>query len=179
MQVEEFLSKDFNFIAVGNDLHHCLTQNFAYKESLVQAAAKSGLKCAWTSISPNHGDRVHYADCAVPCRLCSARRGVPRRPWREREKKRDEGREEEAETAGQEQTKLRRMIDIPVLFLCPDLSLSRRWTGRLCAMPYGMGQSDWNHNPAANDGVGRHNRLLSFAELQSHCISLACHGPHT
>jgi 4-hydroxy-2-oxoheptanedioate aldolase len=34
-RVTEFLDKDFNFISVGNDLHHCLTQNFAHKEALV------------------------------------------------------------------------------------------------------------------------------------------------
>ena len=47
-RVTEFLDKDFNFISVGNDLHHCLTQNFAHKEALVAcASAASGTK-AWT-----------------------------------------------------------------------------------------------------------------------------------
>ena len=49
-RVTEFLDKDFNFISVGNDLHHCLTQNFAHKEALVAAAVASN-KGGWT---PRH-----------------------------------------------------------------------------------------------------------------------------
>jgi hypothetical protein len=37
----EFLDKDFNFISVGNDLHHVLTQNFAHKEALIAATEKA------------------------------------------------------------------------------------------------------------------------------------------
>ena len=52
-RVTEFLNKDFNFISVGNDLHHCLTQNFAHKEALVAASVAAGKP--WT---PRH--------CAMP-----------------------------------------------------------------------------------------------------------------
>eukprot|EP01052_Picozoa_sp_SAG31_P038115 SAG31_NODE_5033_length_2791_cov_2.589525_1_plen_402_part_10 len=41
-RVTEFLQKDFNFISVGNDLHHILTQNFAHKAALVDAAKAAG-----------------------------------------------------------------------------------------------------------------------------------------
>ena len=48
-RVTEFLDKDFNFISVGNDLHHCLTQNFAHKEALVAAASARKKKAKdWT-----------------------------------------------------------------------------------------------------------------------------------
>ena len=40
-RVTEFLDKGFNFISVGNDLHHMLTQNFAHKEALVECSMKS------------------------------------------------------------------------------------------------------------------------------------------
>jgi 4-hydroxy-2-oxoheptanedioate aldolase len=46
-RVTEFLDKGFNFISVGNDLHHCLTQNFAHKEALVAATSKASGKI-WT-----------------------------------------------------------------------------------------------------------------------------------
>ena len=48
-RVTEFLDKGFNFISVGNDLHHALTQNFAHKEALVAASVASNK--AWT---PRH-----------------------------------------------------------------------------------------------------------------------------
>eukprot|EP01050_Picozoa_sp_SAG11_P015564 SAG11_NODE_2031_length_3901_cov_3.995792_2_plen_609_part_00 len=41
-RVAEFLEQDFNFISVGNDLHHCLTQNFAHIERLVECSAQAG-----------------------------------------------------------------------------------------------------------------------------------------
>ena len=45
-RVAEFLDKGFNFISVGNDLHHILTQNFAHKEALV--ACSVGCEKPWT-----------------------------------------------------------------------------------------------------------------------------------
>ena len=48
-RVTEFLDKGFNFISIGNDLHHMLTQNFAHKEALV--AASSASNKPWT---PRH-----------------------------------------------------------------------------------------------------------------------------
>ena len=50
-RVSEFLDKGFNFISVGNDLHHCLTQNFAHKEALVEATSKAAGNKSWT---PRH-----------------------------------------------------------------------------------------------------------------------------
>jgi 4-hydroxy-2-oxoheptanedioate aldolase len=50
-RVTEFLDKGFNFISVGNDLHHLLTQNFAHKEALVAAVSKASNKKAWV---PRH-----------------------------------------------------------------------------------------------------------------------------
>lgn len=41
-RVEEFLKKDFNFISIGNDLHHILTQTFAHKEALVECTKSAG-----------------------------------------------------------------------------------------------------------------------------------------
>ena len=48
-RVTEFLDKGFNFISVGNDLHHMLTQNFAHVDSLVDCSVAS--KKPWT---PRH-----------------------------------------------------------------------------------------------------------------------------
>jgi 4-hydroxy-2-oxoheptanedioate aldolase len=50
-RVTEFLDKGFNFISVGNDLHHMLTQNFAHKEALVVAANKASGNKSW---NPRH-----------------------------------------------------------------------------------------------------------------------------
>jgi 4-hydroxy-2-oxoheptanedioate aldolase len=47
-RVTEFLDKGFNFISVGNDLHHLLTQNFAHKEALVDCAMASSKSHDWT-----------------------------------------------------------------------------------------------------------------------------------
>ena len=47
-RVTEFLDKGFNFISVGNDLHHMLTQNFAHKEALVACADASRKAQSWT-----------------------------------------------------------------------------------------------------------------------------------
>ena len=47
-RVTEFLDKGFNFISVGNDLHHMLTQNFAHKEALVACADASSKAQSWT-----------------------------------------------------------------------------------------------------------------------------------
>ena len=41
-RVQEFLEKDFNFISVGNDLHHLLTQNFGHIDGLVAASKAAG-----------------------------------------------------------------------------------------------------------------------------------------
>jgi 4-hydroxy-2-oxoheptanedioate aldolase len=46
-RVTEFLDKGFNFISVGNDLHHVLTQSFAHKEALVASASQAAGK-KWT-----------------------------------------------------------------------------------------------------------------------------------
>ena len=47
-RVEEFLNKGFNFISIGNDLHHILTQTFAHKEALVTCAKAAGKSWAPT-----------------------------------------------------------------------------------------------------------------------------------
>ena len=41
-RVAEFLAKGFNFISVGNDLHHILTQATAYVKDMEAAAAEKG-----------------------------------------------------------------------------------------------------------------------------------------
>jgi len=50
-RVAEFLNKGFVFIAVGNDLHHVLTQTKAYLESLTTIS--SGAKKNWTKLPSN------------------------------------------------------------------------------------------------------------------------------
>merc|ERR1719378_1945176 len=37
-RVKEFLDKGYTFIAIGNDLHHCLTQTMAHVEKLEDIA---------------------------------------------------------------------------------------------------------------------------------------------
>ncbi len=45
-RVAEFIKKDFRFISIGNDLHHIMTQNEAYVNSLEEIAKEGGSK--WT-----------------------------------------------------------------------------------------------------------------------------------
>jgi 4-hydroxy-2-oxoheptanedioate aldolase len=66
-RVTEFLDKGFNFISVGNDLHHVLTQNFAHKEALVACSVTSSKP--WT---PKHT----AVSCDVACPLLSCSRSI-------------------------------------------------------------------------------------------------------